>query len=118
MTTLVLPYPPSANHYKVPTRKPGVWRLTEEAQAFKQECRLRALTQVGADMPLAGAVAVTVRFYRPRKAGDLDNLQKVALDALNGIAWKDDKQIVEIHAYRHDDKSNPRMEIEVTECRN
>jgi Holliday junction resolvase RusA-like endonuclease len=34
-------------------------------------------------------------------------------DALNGLAYEDDKQIVELHAYRYDDKKNPRIEIEV-----
>lgn len=32
--------------------------------------------------------------------GDLDNLVKAILDGLNKIAWKDDKQIVKLHAAR------------------
>jgi Holliday junction resolvase RusA-like endonuclease len=32
---------------------------------------------------------------------DLDNLVKLALDAANGIVWKDDRQVVAITARRH-----------------
>jgi Holliday junction resolvase RusA-like endonuclease len=32
----------------------------------------------------------------------LDNRAKVALDALNGIVWDDDSQVVELHLYRQD----------------
>ena len=56
---------------------------------------------------------VTLRWHRPAKRGDLDNTTKVTLDALNGIAYSDDSQIVELHAYRFDDKDNPRMEVEI-----
>jgi crossover junction endodeoxyribonuclease RusA len=63
--------------------------------------------------PFAGPVAVYLHVYRARKAGDLDNSAKVLLDALQGVAYNDDAQIVELHLYRHDDKANPRVEVEV-----
>ena len=36
--------------------------------------------------------------YHDRK--DLDNMQKAIFDGLNGVAYRDDKQLVDIHAYR------------------
>jgi hypothetical protein len=33
--------------------------------------------------------------------------------ALNGIAYCDDSQVVELHAYRLDDKDHPRVEVQV-----
>lgn len=36
----------------------------------------------------------------------------------NGIAYSDDGQIVELHAYRFDDKNNPRMEVEIETATN
>ena len=38
--------------------------------------------------------------------GDLDNYVKLTLDALNKVAWEDDKQVVRISAVKvdHDDK--------------
>jgi crossover junction endodeoxyribonuclease RusA len=58
-----------------------------------------------------GDICLMARLYRPRKAGDLDNTLKALQDSLTGIMWKDDKQITEIHAYRFDDKDNPRAEV-------
>jgi Holliday junction resolvase RusA-like endonuclease len=60
-----------------------------------------------------GQVAVTLRVYRPRKSGDLDGRIKIVLDALQGVAYRDDSQVVALHAYRFDDKARPRVEVEV-----
>jgi len=45
-----------------------------------------------------GLLDVTMVFRAQRWPGDLDNLVKAVLDALNGIAWRDDRQIRELHA--------------------
>jgi Holliday junction resolvase RusA-like endonuclease len=37
------------------------------------------------------------------------------LDNLQGIAYVNDRQIVEIHARRFDDKANPRVEVIIEE---
>lgn len=51
---------------------------------------------------------------RPTKKPDLDNVLKVVGDALNGLAYYDDSQIVscEVHKYYSD---NPRLEISLFE---
>ena len=58
---------------------------------------------------LTGAVSVTMKFFfhEPKKAGvyktsrpDIDNLAKAILDGLNGIAFTDDSQVVELHLYK------------------
>lgn len=108
--SVILPLPPTVNHYTVNTGRGGR-ALTPEARNWKQ----------AADLAVAharlvrydGPVAVTLHVYRERKAGDLDNRAKLTLDALNGHAWRDDAQVVELHAYRHDDAANPRVEVEV-----
>jgi crossover junction endodeoxyribonuclease RusA len=113
---LTLPFPPSVNHYwrmvVIKGRGP-VMLISKDGREYKstvaRECTLRHLK------PFSGEVAVTFTAYRPRKSGDLDNLQKSLFDALKGFAWHDDKQIVEIHAYRSDDKLRPRVEVEVTQ---
>jgi crossover junction endodeoxyribonuclease RusA len=99
---LILPYPVSANRY---------WRIagkilhrSPEAKAFRQTCALRALE--ARVRPLDGPVAVRVALHpRKTKSGaaslsrlDLDNCLKTTLDALQGIAYRDDKQVVAIHA--------------------
>ena len=106
---LVLPMAPSANRYWRNFR--GITVISEEAKAYKAGAAESAKSQgaVVFDCP----VSVSVWVYRGRKAGDLDNRLKVVLDALQGICYADDNQIVELHAYRHDDKGNARIEVEV-----
>jgi len=48
---------------------------------------------------IEGEVAITMYFYfNDKKRRDLDNLSKAILDALNGIAWKDDNQVTQLLA--------------------
>lgn len=88
----------------------------------------------GAVKPTEKAIAVDVVFYRPvqksiskierqrRLTGeslpaikpDIDNYVKAILDALNGVAFRDDKQIISLNAKKlYSDK--PRTEIEIKE---
>jgi Holliday junction resolvase RusA-like endonuclease len=106
---ITLPYPPSANRY---------WRVfrgravkSPEARSYQQRARLLALS-MGA-RPLAGPVSVGFAVFRPRRVGDLDNVLKVILDALNGVAWVDDSQVEVLTAMRFEDKANPRVEVKV-----
>ena len=106
-----LPEPPSANRY---------WRhgrvrtyIAKEALAYREAVRWAYLSSQGhgrLTFP-KGPVRIALRWYRVRKTGDLDNRIKQALDALRGVAYLDDAQVVEIHASRHDDKACPRLEV-------
>jgi Holliday junction resolvase RusA-like endonuclease len=82
--------------------------------------------------PLEGALKVVVTAYmsvpaswsgakkaradtheiRPSVKPDADNILKI-LDALNGVVWRDDAQIVEAHVVKVYSRE-PRLEIEVT----
>ena len=55
--------------------------------------------------------------FRPKRIGDLDNRLKASQDALKVICFADDKQIIEIHAFRFDDAKNPRIEIDIEQLR-
>jgi len=106
---LTLPYPPSVN---------VIWRVfrnriikAKAGREYAKRVQLEAQQQEAA--PLQGPVSVSLRAYRPQKRGDLDNTLKAAFDALNGVAWDDDSQVVELHALRLDDKHNPRLEVSV-----
>ena len=72
--------------------------------------------QCGAVVPLEGAVSVKVDIYRrmpknrPKKLlrefdtykPDADNIAKAVLDAMNGLAFVDDSQVVSLTATKHD----------------
>lgn len=56
------------------------------------------------EKPPTGFVELSLRFIlseRPKQQWpDLDNLIKLVMDSLNGIYWKDDKQVWKIEATR------------------
>lgn len=113
MITLSLPYPPSANRYWRNFR--GRMVISPEAKGYKTAVQLIA-KRAGVRL-LTGEVALILRVYRPRKAGDLSNRIKVLEDALQGVAFHDDSQVVAIEAERFDDKANPRVEVDICEVR-
>jgi crossover junction endodeoxyribonuclease RusA len=108
---LCLPVPPSANRYWRNMR--GHMVVSEETKTYKQHVRLLC----GSVEPFAGAVAIRFRVFRARRAGDLDNYEKVLIDALKGILYDDDSAVVEIHAIRDDDKHNPRVMLQAWESK-
>jgi crossover junction endodeoxyribonuclease RusA len=110
---LILPYPPSVNNLYATFG--GRRIVSAKGRKFKADIADLARRQ-GAKM-LAGNLSVTFRVFRPKRIGDLDNRLKISQDALKGICFADDKQIIEIHAYRFDDRENPRNEIDVKEIR-
>ena len=107
--SIVLALPPSANRYWTYTN--GNVFPSQEAETYKEGVAWKALHQ--GVRQFTGDVAVYLNVYRPRQAGDLDNYNKVLLDALQGVAYVDDDQVVELHSWRHDDKAQPRVEVEI-----
>ena len=112
---LELPYPPSSNKY---WRRSGVhMHKSNEARAYQAQVALIAKTQLPpGTKPREGEVWLEVHVRRPAKRGDLDNSLKVLLDALKGIAFVDDSQVVELHAYRMDDREAPGVTVRVFEA--
>ena len=108
---LELPYPPSTNRLWRSDRG-GRPHLTKEARRYKSAVRLRALA-AGHRKPIEGPVYVMLAVYRPLRRGDLDNRVKAVLDALRGVAFVDDDQVVGLTAFRHDDPDNPRIVADV-----
>jgi Holliday junction resolvase RusA-like endonuclease len=107
--SFTLPYPPSLNNLYATVRGRRV--LSAEGRNYKEGVKL-VLTMAGIQK-VSGVIRLTVKVYRPRKAGDLDNTLKVVLDGITGVGWEDDRQVEHIHAYRFEDKANPRVEVEI-----
>ena len=132
---IVLPYPVSANRYwhmvKIGPR--SALAPTREAKAFKREVGLLAV-MAGCRQPLDGRLSLRVELFPKRPLDylkrvkarpddwadsvmclDLGNCEKVLSDALNGVAWHDDKQLHEITLVRRDpDEHGPRAVVTIS----
>lgn len=114
-----LPFPPSLNNlYRSVIKGFGKAARafpikTSVYRDYEGEVRRQFVDEKKEPFAKPNSVAVTLHFYRPQKRGDLDNMMKALLDVLHSIAFEDDDQVIEIHAYRHDDKENPRASVEV-----
>lgn len=99
---IALPYPISANRY---WRRSGhAMYVSKEAIAYKKQVQYR--TMVCGTRPIDGPVTVYIFFHpKQKKDGtayaqrlDIDNVIKVTLDALIGVAYHDDKQVLRLVA--------------------
>jgi Holliday junction resolvase RusA-like endonuclease len=57
---------------------------------------------------------MTTGLIRPTKKPDIDNVIKIIADSLNGLAYRDDSQIVGIQAEKWY-STEPRVEVEIEE---
>jgi len=138
MIHLTLPYPISANRYwavRVIPKKPkplALTYVTEEAKAYKKAVGMLALA-AGIRVAATGRVVLHIKLFphrpqdwakRARKDPhtwddtvqciDLGNCEKVLSDALNGIAWVDDKQIRRTLLERMEpDEKGARLEVTI-----
>ncbi len=138
MITLTLPYPISANRYwsvRVIPKKPkplAITYVTEEAKAYKAAVGVLAKA-AGIRVAATGRVVLHVKLFphrpqdwakRARKDPhtwddtvqciDLGNCEKILSDALNGIAWTDDKQLRRIVLDRMEpDEKGARLEVSI-----
>ncbi len=138
MIHLTLPYPISSNRYwavRVIPRKPkplAITYVTEDAKAYKAAVGQLAKA-AGIRAPSTGRVGLYIKLFphrpqdwakRARKDPytwddtvqciDLGNCEKVLSDALNGIAWVDDKQIRRTLLERMEpDEKGARLEVAI-----
>lgn len=105
LRAITLPVPPSANRW---------WRNVNGRMVTSQAARTykAAIGQLRSQM-FRGPIRVEITWYRARKSGDLDKRLGVVLDALQGVFYANDAQIVELSAKRFDDAANPRIEVTV-----
>lgn len=133
--TLVLPYPVSANRYWRTYMPKGfkapVTVCSAEAKAYKSEVAWLAKA-AGIREPIMGRVSVSYVLYPKRPLDwskraakdplgwddtvaciDLDNAQKVLLDALKGVVFGDDKWVRRIEAVRAEPDGEARLVVTI-----
>ena len=102
METLSLPYPPSTN--RLTRYGNGKAYASPQAQAWKQQAAwvAKAAGVRVTALPVAVAILLHPKANKDGSASkrriDLDNAIKATLDALNGVAWLDDRQVIRLAA--------------------
>lgn len=111
----------------VPMSRPKINTATRQAfyparyKNFKDALSLIAKSVMKGRKPLTDKIKITLDLYRNKKIdsksfGDVDNHQKAIFDALNGICFTDDCQIVSVTCNKHKDKFQ-RIEIKIEEVK-
>ena len=113
---IILPYPISTNRYWRTFR--GMTVVSEEAKAYKKQ--VAQIAQLSGCIKHNGNVSIDITLYPKRnkdgsanaKVLDLDNCLKVVLDALQGVAYDNDKQVVALTAkYANEPKENGGVKV-------
>jgi crossover junction endodeoxyribonuclease RusA len=119
--TLTLPVPPSVNHQYATVN--GRRLISSASRAYKAQVgqlvwlklaqsthRASLLAQLQSEW-----LALSIRFYfTSALRRDLDGGLKIAQDALCEGLGINDNRIVETHLYKHIDKDNPRIEVQLS----
>lgn len=105
--------PLSTNHiYKMSCKwKFAQMYMTAEWKKLKQDYQIQARIQKNEPMLTWDIEARAIIYFWDKRKRDLDNHNKLWQDALSWIAFKDDKQIVDLRIRKGYDKENPRIEI-------
>jgi Holliday junction resolvase RusA-like endonuclease len=113
--TFVVPGPPVT--WKRARRGKGHSYTDPKDAQHREKIRAHA-RNAGLRRPLVGRVRLDVAFFTrydpldPR-SGDLDNYEKAVKDALQGIAFANDRQVCEGGKFKAHDAANPRTEVTV-----
>lgn len=90
--------------------------MTREGKALKEAYQWEAKAQWKGP-PLTSDIEMSITlFFGTKRRADLDNFNKLNLDALTGIAYDDDSQIAVMHIQRAYSKDRPRIEVTITPC--
>ena len=82
-----------------------LYRRAARGESFMNGEALRICVYAYYPIPAKAKIADTAEMQRgdllPLKKPDIDNVVKIILDALNGVAYRDDTQVAELHAAKH-----------------
>ena len=117
------------------SRKSGTVYTPAKTAKYEKEIRQAFLDARGKMISAGSYVAVTVDAYfeipksytkrkrlacerninRPDKKPDIDNVVKVVLDALNGVAYVDDKQVIGVICRKWYSRSSGFLKVQILE---
>lgn len=90
--------------------KPSIIK-NKEAKEFVKLVYMEAIRQK-ANKKLSGGISIKIDIeISKRRNYDIDSVLKLLLDALNGVCYSDDKQIVDLQIRKHIKCDNDRLVI-------
>ena len=86
---------------------------------YKERIRQAARIAMKGKEPTSNPLSCVIKFYRKykstsRRFGDCDNLYKAVTDAMNGVCYEDDSQIVRCRVEKLTDKT-PKVEVKISD---
>lgn len=101
--------PQSTNHlYKISNR--GIY-MSAKGRALKRSYQWQVKSQFALGALTIDLYLEIILFFGDRRKRDVDNYNKILLDSLNGIIYKDDSQIIKLTITKKYDKRKPRIEV-------
>jgi Holliday junction resolvase RusA-like endonuclease len=93
----------------------AAWAIEAGARIIEGpvDVRLTAYLRIPKSATKKARAAMLAGTERPTKKPDGDNLAKLALDALNGVCWRDDVQVVDL-TVRKFWSDEPRLVVEIS----
>jgi len=88
---------------------------SKECKEFVQKIHDNINNQIIYENKLEVYIRFGFQYKNKPKRKDLDNYQKIILDALSGVVWKDDTQIYKLICEKQDIKDEDFIYIEVCE---
>lgn len=108
---IVVPGTPVSANRMYCNRRGGGKRLSPAAASWKRAVGWAAKE---AQVPFSPGRAWDVEvayFHRDGRRCDADNIMKPILDALTGVLWGDDREVVRQSSRTERDRTNPRVEL-------
>jgi len=104
--------------YKITSRRRfASMYMSKEGKSIKESYKTQSKLQ-WVNKLILDDVSVGIKLYfGTKRKCDIDNFGKLLLDSLTGICYTDDSQIQVMHIEKKYDKSNPRIEITITEIK-
>ena len=87
--------------------------MSAAGKTLKEDYKWQIKSQYKAK-PLTGDVDLRVElFFGDKRVRDIDNYNKLVLDACTGLVWVDDSQVQSLLIVKNYDKKNPRVVLQI-----
>lgn len=88
--------------------------MSAEGKKLKESYIVQATEQWGKRKIIDDFVEMEIHlFFSDKRKRDIDNYNKLAIDALSGVVLTDDSQIYKLTIYKAVDTKRPRVEINI-----